>query len=223
MASLREFSLGRSRAHLQFSAAVLVVPPTSLGAIDFERNLAQPIAILAQFPLDGVAALSALTVLSLKPLHGLAAVAHFIGKSIELGIELSALPVECGKLAGQHHAQLGSQLFSELGVALGLGCLTLQRIQLPSYFVEDIVHPRQIQFRVFQTRFREPLFGFELSDPGCFLKNCAPVGGAAAQNLADASLFNERVGFRPEAGAHEKFLNVAQAAELAVEEIFAVA
>src|ERR1700730_11613817 len=128
MASLCEFSLGRSRAHGQFGAALLVVPPTSLGAIDFERNLAQPIAILAQFALDGVAALRALTVLSLKPLHGFGAMAHLIGKRIELGIELSALLLECGKLAGQHDAQLGSQLFSELGVALGLGCLTLQRI-----------------------------------------------------------------------------------------------
>src|ERR1700681_1098349 len=118
MASLCQLSLGRSRAHHQFRAALLVVPPTSLGAIDFERNLAQPIAILAQLSLDGVAALSALTVLSLKLLHGFGAVAHLIGKSIELGIELSALLIECGKLAGQHDAQLGSQIFSELGVGL---------------------------------------------------------------------------------------------------------
>ena len=51
----------------------------------------------------------------------------------------------------------------------------------------------------------------------------AAIGRTAAQNLPDASLLDERVRLRPQARAHEQFLNVAQAAELPVEKIFAVA
>ena len=46
---------------------------------------------------------------------------------------------------------------------------------------------------------------------------------AAAQDLADAPLLDERVRFRPQARAHEQFLNVAQPAELAVQQVFAIA
>jgi len=45
--------------------------------------------------------------------------------------------------------------------------------------------------------------------------------GLAAQDLPYASLLDERVGLRPQARAHEDVLDVAQAAEFAVELILA--
>jgi len=47
--------------------------------------------------------------------------------------------------------------------------------------------------------------------------------GLAAEELADALLADDGVGLGAEAGAHEDVLNVAEAAELAVEQIFAFA
>ena len=60
-------------------------------------------------------------------------------------------------------------------------------------------------------------------DAGGLFDDGAAVGRLAAEDLADASLLDDGVGLGPEAGAHEDVLNVAQAAELAVEQIFAFA
>ena len=81
----------------------------------------------------------------------------------------------------------------------------------------------KVQLGVFEARFGEALLGFEFRNAGSLFENGPAIGGAAAQDLADASLLDERVGLGAEAGAHEQFLNVAQAAEFAVEQVFAVA
>src|SRR5262249_48640721 len=60
-------------------------------------------------------------------------------------------------------------------------------------------------------------------DPGSLFDDGAAIVRLAAENLADASLLDNSVGFRSQAGAHEDVLNVAQAAELAVQQIFALA
>ena len=158
-----------------------------------------------------------------KLLHGFGAVLHVFGEGVELGVEFGAFLLDRGKLAGQHHAQLGPHLLAQLGVALGLGGLALQRIHLARDFVENIVDAGEIQLGIFEAGFGETLLGFELRDSRGFFENRAAVGGTAAENLADASLLDQGVGFRAEAGAHEEFLNVAQAAEFAVEQVFAVA
>ena len=59
--------------------------------------------------------------------------------------------------------------------------------------------------------------------PGRFFNDGAAVGGTAAQNLSDASLLDERVRFRPQARPHEQFLDVAQAAQFSIQQVFAVA
>jgi hypothetical protein len=62
------------------------------------------------------------------------------------------------------------------------------------------------------TRFGESLFCLEFRDPRRLFDDGAAVGRTAAQNLADASLLDERVGLRSQARSHEQFLDVAQAA-----------
>ncbi len=49
----------------------------------------------------------------------------------------------------------------------------------------------------------------------------AAVERLGAEELADALLADDGVGFAAEAGAHEDVLNVAEAADLAVEEVLA--
>ena len=223
VAGLRQLRFGGGGAHQQLGAAFFVVAAAGVGAVDFERDLADAVAVLAQLGFDGVAALRALAVLGFELLHGLGAMLHFLGEGVELGIEFGALLLDCGELAGQHEAQLGAHLLAQPGVALGLRGLALQRIHLARDFVEDVVDAGQIQLGVFEARFGETLLGLELRDAGGFFENRAAIGGTAAEDLADASLLDERVGLGAQAGAHEQFLNVAQAAELAVQQIFAVA
>ena len=101
--------------------------------------------------------------------------------------------------------------------------LALQRIHLPRDFLEDVIDAGQVLLGVFEARFGQPLLGLELGDAGSFFDDGAAVGGTAAQDLPDASLLDQGVGLRPQTGAHEEFLNIAQAAELAVQQVFAFA
>src|SRR5208337_565984 len=67
----------------------------------------------------------------------------------------------------------------------------------------------------------EALASLEFGDAGGFFDDVAPVGGLAAQDLPYASLLDERVRLGSEPCAHEDVLDVAQAAELAVELVLA--
>ena len=193
------------------------------GAIDFQVDLAQAISIFAQLSLDCVTVLRPFTVLRLELLHGFGAVLHVLGQRLQLGVEFCAFLINRGKLTRQHHAKLGTHLFAQLGVALGLGGLALQRIHLACHFVENIVHARKVQFGIFEARFGQALLGLELGDSRGLFEDGPSICGAAAENLADSSLLDQSVGFWAEPRAHKEFLNVAQTAEFSVQQILAVA
>ncbi len=125
------------------------------------------------------------------------------------------------KRLAKHQAQLVAHFVAQLGIALGFGGLTLQRVHLPRDFVEDVVDARQVLLGVGKPGLGEALASLELGDAGGFFDDVAAIRGLAAQNLPDASLLDERVGLWAEAGAHEDVLDIAQAAELAVELILA--
>ena len=131
--------------------------------------------------------------------------------------------VELRELAGQHNAQLGAHLVAQAGVAFGLRRLPLQRVHLARDFVENVVDARQIELGIFQARFRQPLARFVFGYAGGLLDDGAAVGGLAAEDLPDPSLLDDGVGLGAKARAHEDVLNVAQAAELAVQQILAFA
>ena len=161
-----------------------------MGTVDFEGDLADPVAVLTQFGLDRVAALRPLVVLAFKLLHLLGAMLHLLGEGVELGVKFGTLLFDRGELAGQNQTQLGPHFFPQPGIALRLRGLPLQRIHLPRDFVEDVVHARQVQLGVFQSRFGEPLLGLELRNAGSLFQNRAAIGRAAAQDLPDASLLD---------------------------------
>ena len=108
-------------------------------------------------------------------------------------------------------------------VALGLGSLPLQRIHLAGDFIEDIVDARQVQLALLQPRLGKSFASFEPGHARRLFDNRAPVVRFAAQDLADAPLLDDGVGLRSQARAHEQILNVAQAADFSVQEIFAFA
>ena len=96
-----------------------------MGAIDFERDLADAVAILAQLGFDGVAALGAFGMFNFELLHGLGTMLHLFSEGVELEIEFGALLLDGGELASEDEAQLGAHFLTQAGVALGLACLPL--------------------------------------------------------------------------------------------------
>ena len=59
--------------------------------------------------------------------------------------------------------------------------------------------------------------------PGGFFDQLPAIGRARAEDLADLSLLDDGVGLDAEAGVHQQVLHVAQAADLAVDQVFALA
>ncbi len=220
---LREFGFGRGHARDEFGGTLFIGANARLAAIGVQGDLAEAISILTGFGFDGIAALRALGMLGLGLLDALGQLANFVAEPLHLAVERHAFRVHDRELAGEDDAQLGAHLVAEAAVALGLAGLAFERIHLAGDFFEDVVDAIEIQFRFFEAGFGKALFGFEFRDAGGFFNDVAAVGGTAAEDLADASLLDERVGFGSEAGAHEEFLNIAQAAEFSIEQVFAVA
>ncbi len=127
------------------------------------------------------------------------------------------------ELADQQHAKFGAHLVAQPAITLGLRGLPLQRVHLARDFVKDVVDAGQVLLGVFQARFRQSLACLELGDAGGLFDDGAAVGGLAAEDLTDTALFDDGVRFRAQTGAHEDVLNVAQTAQLAVEQILALA
>ena len=89
--------------------------------------------------------------------------------------------------------------------------------------LEDVVDAREIHLGGLQAKLRQPFLGLEAGDAGGLFNNCAAVHGLCAEDLADPLLTDDGVGLAAQASAHEDVLNVAQAADLAVEQVLGVA
>src|SRR5581483_11954478 len=69
----------------------------------------------------------------------------------------------------------------------------------------------------------QPLLGFKFGDSRCLLDDGAAIRRFAGEDLPDSALLDDRVRLRPQAGAHENVLDIAQPAELAIQQVFAIA
>ena len=129
--------------------------------------------------------------------------AYLLAALLDLGSQLSdlyhqrgLLGIHLGDPAGQYHAQPGAHLFAQRGIALGFHGLPFERTHLPRDFFEDVVDTRQVLLGLFQAKLRKPLPGFETSDSGRLFDNRAPVMGLGTEQLPDALLLDNGVGFR---------------------------
>ena len=145
------------------------------------------------------------------------------GEGGDFGVKARLIGIHKGHAAGEDDAQAGAKIVADRSEALRLGRLTLEGVHLPGDFLEDVVDAGEVLFGGLETKLGEALLGLEAGDARGFFNDGAAVVRLGAEELADALLADDGVAFRAEAGAHEDVLNVAQAAELAVEEVFAFA
>ena len=154
--------------------------------------------------------------------HLAAALINLRGQGSDLGLERCLLRVHMCNLAGQHYAQPRAQFIAQRAIALGFGGLPLERTHLPGDFLENIVDAGEVLLGLLQAKLGQALFGFEAGNAGCLFDNRPAIMRFGAEQLPDTLLSDNRVRLRPQAGTHEDVLNVAEAAELAVEQVFAV-
>ena len=164
-----------------------------LRAVRLERDCRQALPCLSRLGINGISPLRALRLVVLEPLDGFGLQPDFVGKRRDLRLERRRLLFQFGELAGQHHPQLGPHLVAQLGIALRLRRLPLQRVHLPRDFVENVVNARQVLLGFLQPGFRQAFARFELGNAGGFFDNRPAIGGTAAQNLADAALLDQGI------------------------------
>ena len=101
--------------------------------------------------------------------------------------------------------------------------MPLQRVHLARDFFENVIHAREVLLSILKARLRQSFLSFEFCYSRRFFDNRATVGWSAAQDLPNASLFDQRIGLRPKPRAHEQLLNIAQAAEFPIQQILTIA
>ena len=124
---------------------------------------------------------------------------------------------------GQRQPQLNVQLRLEFLVAARLAGLALQRVRLPADFFQNVENAGQVLAGPFEFRLGQSPLVLEPADAGRFLDDVAAVERLGRQDLADAALLDDGVGFRTQARTHEKVLDVAQSRLAAVDQVLAIA
>ena len=132
---------------------------------------------------------------------------------------LGELPI----LARQEDLLAAAQFVAKLLVALRLAGLPLQRPALLFDLEHDVVDARQVLARRFELELRRAAAGLVAGDAGRFLDQLAAIGRPRAQNEANLALLDDGVGLRAEARVHQQFVHIAQAADLAVDQVLALA
>ena len=131
---------------------------------------------------------------------------------------LGQLPI----LARQEDFLAAAQLVAKLLVALRLAGLPLQRPALLFDLEHDVVDAGQVLPRGFELELRRAAAGLVPGDAGRFFDQLAAIGRPRAQNEANLALLDDGVRLRAEARVHQQFVHVAQAADLAVDQILAL-
>ena len=116
-----------------------------------------------------------------------------------------------------------TQLLAQATVLPRLGRLPLQRVPLLFELVDDVVDADEILLGRVELQFGGPPARLVLRHPRRFLDELPPIGRFGAQDLADLALLDDGVALDAHPGVHQEVLHVAQAAHVAVDQVFALA
>ena len=125
--------------------------------------------------------------------------------------------------AHEQHLFPSPQLVAQPLVAPGLGGLTLQRAALLLDLEDDVVDARQVLLRGLELELGRAAARLVLGDAGRFLDQLPAIGRPRAEDHPNLALLDDRVGLGAEARVHQQFVDVAEPAHFAVDQVFAVA
>ena len=100
--------------------------------------------------------------------------------------------------------------------------LLAQGLDLQLQLIDLVVDAQEVFLRAGELALRLLLAVAVARDAGRFLKDLAALVALAGNDLGDATLPDDRVPVAAEAGVHEQLVDIAQAAGLAVDIIFAL-
>ena len=117
------------------------------------------------------------------------------------------------------HLQVGHQRL----ITPRLAGLALQRADLALHLFDDVADAEEVGFGRLELAHRLLLLALVFRDAGGFFENGAPIFRARAEDEVDLALLHDGVGAAADAGIGEEALDVAQAADGLVQEIFRIA
>ncbi len=141
-----------------------------------------------------------------------------VGKPGSRGFDgLGQLPI----LAGEQHLFPAPQFVTKFLVAAGLAGLAFQRAALLLDLEHDVVDARQVLLGGLEFQLGGAAARLVLRHACGFLDQLSTVGRACAENQSDLALLDDGVGLGAKTGVHQEVVDVAQAAGVTVNEVFA--
>ena len=115
------------------------------------------------------------------------------------------------------------RIFSGSAVAAGFGGLALEGIRLALHLREHVGQAREVDLGLLELAGGVASLGLVFRDAGRLFEDGPAILGPRGQDQVDLALFHDGIGGPADARVHEELLDVAQAAEGFVEEVFALA
>src|SRR5690606_34568792 len=148
---------------------------------------------------------------------------HFL---LTRGIEPGAGLLDCFAKrvvpAGRLHLFPRAQFLTQRAVTARPRSLALERVPLLLDLVDDVVDARQILLGGFELEFGRPPPGLVFRDAGRLLDEHAPFGRTRRENLPDLALLDDSVGLHAEPRIHQQIVDIAEPADFAVNQVFAL-
>ena len=210
-------------AHFELASLLLIEEDAIFGAIEIERRLAEEILRTAQLGFEFVIAGAEALLLGLEFAERARGIGFRGGHFVQRFLEALGFGIKMQRFAGKHSSQRAAHLLAQFGITACFRSLALQRGKLLFNFDEDVVDAREIHARGFEFGFGEAALRLVHSDAGSFFNNGAAIHGPRIQNLPDAALLDDGVGIWAKTHAHEEFLDVAEAGDAAIKNVFALA
>jgi len=124
---------------------------------------------------------------------------------------------------GELHLLPAPQFLPQAAIAACLRGLPLQHTALLLHFEDDVVDAGQVLLGGFELELGGSTPALVLGDPGCLFDQLPAIGGPGAQNLADLALLDHRIALDADACVHQQVLDVLQPADLAIDQVLALA
>ena len=210
-------------AGFEFGAAFVVEGHAAGGGVEEVAVLVEALAELGEFAFEeaGGGAGFGDGFLFGGELHGELGIADF--EAADGGAEFVALG---GEFDEAFVAEVGIEDADVAGeglVAAGLGDLALEGVHAAFLLGEDVGDAEEVGLGVFEFAEGFLFLAFVFGDAGGFLEDGAAFFGFGGEDLVDLALGHDRVGGAADAGVHEEVMDVAEAAEGAVEAVFGAA
>ena len=147
----------------------------------------------------------------------------FHNRTVKVCFQLLRLFVELIEVRHPERNLLLTELVTQNEIFLRRFRLLAQRFDLHFQFRNLVADTEEVVLRASELSFRLVLAVAEAGDARGFFEYFAPVGRLGGDDLADASLPDDRISVAAEAGIHQQFCYVAQAHLFTVDVVFALA